>query len=170
MGRSPRDHRRRRAAVGLRIGRQCGRVCRRAEGDWRDQRRRRVVGGVGVERARLDPFFRGGCRLRRDRAGGLADPQPAHPSGHLPLGGAGRAAARLFRSAPIVGRAHPRADLRLSHSRLRAEHHEPVLPRSRLQPGRDRRGPQDFRHRDDAGWRVLPAAWRWRGTVTCARW
>ena len=37
MGRSPRDHRRRRAAAGLRTGRQCGRVCRRAEGDWRDR-------------------------------------------------------------------------------------------------------------------------------------
>ena len=67
--------------------------------------------------------------------------------------------SRAIRSA---GRPDPRADLPLSDPGLRAQHHEPVLSRSRLQPGRDRRSAEDlWRRHDDAG-ACLPGGWRLR--------
>ena len=73
----------------------------------------------------------------------------AHAARRVPLLGARRSVARLLRASPLGGRADSRADLPLPRPRLRAEHHESVLSRSWLQPGRDRRGAEDLRRRHD---------------------
>ena len=110
---------------------------------------RRRSGGLGVGRARLGPSRRGGGGLRRDRARRAAASRRAHAARRLSVVGARRSAARFLRALPLRRGPDPRADLPLPHPGLRAEHHESVLSRSRLHPGRDRRGPENLRRRHD---------------------
>ncbi len=81
-------------------------------------------------------------------------PGRAHAARRLSLLRARRSAARFLRALRLLRGAHPGADLPLPHPGLRAEHHEPVLSRPRLQPDRDRRGPEDFRRRHVDGRRI----------------
>ena len=72
-----------------------------------------------------------GARVCRPRDRGLARSGPAHAPGSLPCRRLGRSAARFLHALSRQRRPDPGADLHLPAFRLRAQHHEPVLSRSR---------------------------------------
>ena len=168
-----------RAHPGFRARRQCRRARARAWRPRRERPARRRGRRVGIGCARVGPSrpaVLAGFGVIVLAA--LAAPRCAYAARCLSVLGARRSAARFCRAPSRQRRADSRVDLPLSHSGLRAEHHESVLSRPRVHPGRDRRGPEDLRRRHDdagrvrrgSGGRALWAAardgdWRLRGAA-----
>ena len=147
MAGAARDRGRRRGVARLRPR---GRRARAVASPLRHRlgRARRWLGRhVAAALRRLAPASLGGGGFRRAADRRLAGSGHAHASRPLSRRGLGRSVARFLRALSRQRGPDPGADLHLPALRLRAQHHEPVLSRSRVHADRSGRGAEDLRRR-----------------------